>query len=788
MGTVRFPLVLALFAFTALAARAEEPGWTQTARELKKRLGSREGPDAAAIADDLLKRAREASIGATDELFIHRLVAGAYLSSGRYGDALRHGEAALWLQKPSFDPSVAEIDLRLLCARAAFGAGQPIVGESHAMRVILGVADESLVAKARAIELLLANALRAGRIAEALGWVDVVRAHTRPDRLDTVAPRTFVQIAEVLVDVGLFRRSQDTLTVAEKLLGESGSDATRGWALLVRTRALRRSGDAEGAKKPMKAARRLIQVLDDREAFARLAIEEALDRIERQNPKGAVKWIGKYLERRPADLVPDPSWDHRLQILLGVAYELDGDQDAAVEAWEESIVKRVGEGPVTLVEAKGYLSCAAFLLEDKRAREAEAIALRADLFISQYHVYPFAKEGLQFAAEVRRRIARSTGDAVAAEDFAQRLVSPDEASKALSEKARSARRAGKNEEAERLMRRAIRCAPWSAAAFTDLLHALVRRRALEDMRIASDEARLAGHVSSALFAGGLIELGARDGGRAVAKLGTLLQLGQQRMKACRYPLSLGLMLIGEPGVAARVLGADPGWEGGAWQIADSRRVSALRWRATAHLQLGDSAEALRLLRERPEASHLQLAPLQEIEWLVAYAQGRIAEARKHVDLLLNQPGDEPDKAARQFRATLKMERGKWASAHADWEAVGDSLEDSGSILAGWLCARFAGDEQAVARWSARLDKAKVDRQGYADGKEALAAQHRKLVGSSLAGESDLGWEFFLLGLAQLQAGDKIGARASLAQAAARSRESVATRTAALRLAKHLGAR
>ena len=60
---------------------------------------------------------------------------------------------------------------------------------------------------------------------------------------------------------------------------------------------------------------------------------------------------------------------------------------------------------------------------------------------------------------------------------------------------------------------------------------------------------------------------------------------------------------------------------------------------------------------------------------------------------------------------------------------------------------------------------------------------RVLARASLAGETDLAWEFFLLGVARMLDGDKPGATKCFKQAAFRARDDVVVRAAAARALK-----
>ena len=479
-------------------------------------------------------------------------------------------------------------------------------------------------------------------------------------------------------------------------------------------------------------------------------------------------------------MTPDPIWDRRLWTMLGVARDFAGDREGAFAAWKRSIVGHEHEGPLSMTEARGFLACAAYLHEDRNDEDAGAVARRGDYFLAQFAKTSHGRAGLNFSGELRRRVAQSMRQDDVAEDFARRDASGDVLAEGHIKAAKAAESEKRLDDAERLYLRALDCAPWSTETANQVLAFLLRHRRAKTMARLGDEARVAGHSSFALFSGGLVALGARDGDGAVARLGRLALTGVAAPRPPRYPLGLGFMLVHEPGIALRVLFGDPGWTGGGWEMDAQRRASALKWVAKAQLAMGEPQKALRLLR-RTEAGGMSLAAVQEIEWEAAYLRGKVKEALRHVGLVIDRPEEQAKSVAQRFRAVVLMEKGQWEGALADWESALTEDSDAVSVLAAWLCARAAGKTEAMARWSKRSAELKSRWTPFMAGQEDAAAMQRVLARASLGGETQLAWEFFLLGVARLQEGDKAAAAQCLRQSIARARDEVVVRVAAQRL-------
>jgi len=766
----RVLLVLALFASLCIG---DEPAWKQAARKLPAEI------------DGFLRVVRGSDLTAAEEAAVHALLARAYSQRGRFDDAYRHAESALALQPPAIDATPVELELRRLCSEVALRSGRIERSESHAVRLALASSSRTRpgrMAYADALDRLMEASRWRGAVFEAIEVGEPIRHVAIEGGTRIFAPRPLIRYASLLVDGGQFVPALSILDEVDAALPEEGADREHGLSKLARARASRRMGNPEGARGQMREARKFIQMLDDQELFARLAMEEVLVRIESDppQPKAAAKWVEKYLERRREDMEPDKIWDRRLWTMLGVARDLAGDREGALEAWKTGIVGHEQEGPLSMTETRGFLMCAGYLHEDRQDKAAAAIARRADHFLAQFARFQHGRAGLSFAAEVRRRVAQAMRDEGAAADFERRDASGDVLAEEHLAAAKKAEAETRDDDAERLFLRAFSCAPWSEEVAREGLWFLLRKRRAQTMQDFSAAARVAGHSNLALFAGGLVDLGAHNADGAVAKLGRLTLTADRAPRSPRFPLGLGVMLIQEPGIALRVLSGDPGWSGGKWETEQARRPLALKWVAKAYLALGFAAKARRQLR-RVEAGGLDLAAVQEIEWEAAYIQGKLKDAYRHVGLLIDRPGQESKEAPRRFRAVLQMELGRWAAALQDWESILNDKSQGVSVVAAWICARAAGNRKSEAHWADRLRERKTRWADYVSGETDGAAMQRVLAGASLGGETGLAWDFFLLGVARQQAGDRAGAAACLRQAIARTRDEVAVRAAAKRM-------
>jgi len=753
----------------------EEASWRALSRKLP------------ASADAFLAAARDAEVTAAEEAMIHLMLARAYRSLERFEDAYRHAEAALGMIPPSIDASPDELELRRLCSEVALRSGRIERSESHAVRLGLAAAANApggRRALADALDRLIEASRWRGAVFEAIAVGPAMRAVAIEDGSRIFAPRPLIRYAALLIDGGQFVPALRILDEVDIALPDAGADRERGLALLARTRASRRMGNPKGARKQMREARKFIQLLDDRELFARLAMEEVLTRIERTPPEPdeAAKWVQKYLERRRDDMEPDEIWDRRLWTMLGVARDFAGDREGALKAWQTGIVGHEREGPLSMTEARGYLMCATYLHEDRQDAAAAAIARRGDQFLAQFARAKHGRAGLTYAGELRRSLAQSMGQDAVADDFARRDASGDVIAERHIEAAKKAEAEERLDEAEKLFLRAFDCAPWSEKVAQESLWFLLRKRRAKPMRELSDAARVAGHSGVALFAGGLVALGARDADGAVGKLGRLALMSIPAPRSPRLPLGLGAMLVHEPGIALRVLSGDPGWGGGEWEMAPPRRASALKWMAKAYLALGQPAKARRQLR-RSEAGGMDLTGVQEIEWEAAYLEGKIGEAYRHVGFVIDRPEAKVKAVPLRFRAVLHMDQGKWPAALADWQATLTDASDSATQFAVWVCARAAGDNDALARCVERCRVSKSRWLPYMTGEVNGAEMQRVLARASLAGETDLAWEFFLLGVARMKDGEKLGASKCFKQAAFRARDDVVVRAASARALK-----
>lgn len=767
------PRVILFLSLFATVCAAEEPSWRALSRKLP---GS---------ADQFLAAVGQSEVTASEEAMIHMLLARAYRELERFDDAYRHAESALALIPPAIDASPGELELRRLCSEVALRSGRIERSESHAVRLGLAAhpkAPGGRKALADALDRLVEASRWRGAVFEAIAVGPAIRAVAIADGTRIFAPRPLIRYATLLIDGGQFVPALRILDEVDFALPEEGADREHGLSKLARTRASRRMGNPAGARTQMREARKFIQLLDDRELFARLAMEEVLERIERSpsEPEAAAKWVEKYMERRRGDMEPDAIWDRRLWTMLGVVRDFAGNREGALDAWKRSIVGHEHEGPLSMTEARGFLMCATYLHEDRRDHDAAAIARRGDYFLAQFAKSSHGRAGLGYAAELRRRVAQSMRQDDVASDFARRDASGDALATGHVKAAKQAEAEKRIDDAEGLFLRAFDCAPWSEEVARQALWFLLRHRRVETMGVLGGAARVAGHSSAALFAGGLVALGARDADGAVAELGRLALTAVPAPRSPRFPLGLGVMLIHEPGIALRVLAGDPGWGGGEWEIDVPRRASALKWVAKAHLALGQADKALRQLR-RNEAGGMSLTGVQEIEWEAAYLKGKILEALRHVGLVIDRPEEKNQAGARRFRAVLLMEQGKWGAALADWKATLDDEPDAVTVFATWLCARGAGDKESAADCVERSRALKSRWLPYMTGTVDGDGMQRVLARASLAGETNLAWEFFLLGVARLQDGDKAGAAKCLKQAVARTRDEVVVRVAAERL-------
>jgi len=685
MAAVLLRALLVMGLLTALGL-AEEPAWRIAARGLPANL------------DAFLAAARVADLSVQDERAVHRLLALAYFDLRRFDDAFRHAESALALTPPALDASAAELELRRLCSDAALRAGRIERSESHAVRLAFSVdlrKPGRRIALATALDRLMEASIWRGALSEANGVGEAIWKMPIDKGKVSLALKPLIRYAALLVDVGQFVPALRILDEVDGRLPDEGADMEHGLSMLARARASRRMGNPKGAANQMREARKFIQLLDDHELYARLAMEEVLMRIESDPPQlaGAAKWIESYFRRRQADMTPDKIWDRRLWAMLGVVRDFSGDREGAVEAFKQGIVGHEQEGPLSMTETRAFLSCATYLHEDRNDKDALAIARRADMFMAQFAQSPHGRAGLSYAAEVQRRIAQSMRDEQAASDFAERDASGEVLAKEHVAAAAKAEKEKRMDDAEQLYLRAFRCAPWSLIGTRKLLWFLLRTRRQDATVRACDAARVAGHSDLALFTGGVVALGAHDEHGAIAMLGRLMITAERAPRSPRFPLGLGAMLAHEPGVALRVLTGDPGWGGAEWETEQVRRALALKWIAKAYLSLGYPEKARRQLR-RKEAAGLSLAGVQEIEWEAAYLEGKPEAAVRHVRLLTDRAEQKGEKPPHIFRAVLQMEQGKWAAALADWETVLDEKSDGVFVVAAWVRGALAG---AIAR-------------------------------------------------------------------------------------------
>jgi len=145
------------------------------------------------------------------------------------------------------------------------------------------------------------------------------------------------------------------------------------------------------------------------------------------------------------------------------------------------------------------------------------------------------------------------------------------------------------------------------------------------------------------------------------------------------------------------------------------------------------------------------------------------------------PDQKGEKPAHTFRAVLRMEQGKWAEALADWDVVLDEKSEGVFVVAAWICARAAGNNESETRWRERLRERKTRWASFVSGEIDARAMQRVLANASLGGETNMAWDFFALGVARSAAGDRPGAVGCLRQAARRARDDVTVRVAAQRL-------